>query len=50
MLPFLTISFILGIVLGSYLHYFPLSIALILIASTVAAVYAERRGRLISRP
>ena len=49
MLPFLTIIFILGIVLGSYLHYFPFSIATVLIASTGAAVYAERRGRLTAR-
>lgn len=49
MLPFLTIIFILGIVLGSYLQYFPLSIALCLIASTLAAVFAERRRRLTAR-
>ncbi|HNC85112.1 MAG TPA: hypothetical protein PK999_18820, partial [Nitrospira sp.] len=49
MLPFLTIIFILGIVLGSYLQYFPLSIALLLIASTIAAVLAERRGVLTAR-
>ncbi|ULA58204.1 MAG: Putative Competence protein ComEC/Rec2 related protein [Nitrospira sp.] len=49
MLPFLTIIFILGIVLGSYLQYFPLSIAMFLIASTMAAVFAERRGRLTAR-
>ena len=49
MLPFLTIIFILGIVLGSYLQYFPLSIALFLIVSTIAAVLAERRGLFSAR-
>ncbi|HNK77602.1 MAG TPA: DNA internalization-related competence protein ComEC/Rec2 [Nitrospira sp.] len=46
MLPFLTIIFILGIALGSYLQYFPLSIGLFFFASTIAAVLAERRGLL----
>ena len=49
MLPSLTITFILGIVLGSYLQFFPLSIASLLIASTLTAVLAERRRLLTSR-
>jgi len=46
MLPFLTIIFILGLALGSYLHFFPFSIAVLLGAATVATVVAERRGLL----
>ena len=46
MLPFLTIIFILGLALGSYLLFFPFSIAVLLGAVTVATVLAERRGLL----
>ncbi len=49
MLPSLTITFILGIVLGSYLLFFPHSIATLLIASTVAAGLAERKRLLTLR-
>lgn len=49
MLPSLTIIFILGIVLGSYFLYFPLSIAMLLIALTIAAVLAERLELFTSR-
>lgn len=46
MLPFLTIFFILGLALGSYLLFFPFSIAVLLGGATVATVLAERRGLL----
>lgn len=49
MLPSLTIIFILGIGLGSYLPFFPLSIGVTLVASTVAAVLTERQGLLTAR-
>ena len=35
MLPTLTIIFVLGLVLGSYLTYFPLSIAIVLLVAAL---------------
>ena len=49
MLPTLTIIFVLGLVLGSYLTYFPLSIAIVLLACTAGCVWLERQHRLTSR-
>lgn len=49
MLPSLTITFILGLALGSYLIFFPLSIAILLAGFTIAGVLVEQRGLLTSR-
>ena len=49
MLPTLTIIFVLGLVLGSYLTYFPLSIAIVLLACTAGCVWLERQHRLTSQ-
>ncbi len=49
MLPSLTITFILGLALGSYLAYFPLSIAIILTVFTVGGTVMERRCLLTAR-
>jgi competence protein ComEC len=49
MLPSLTITFILGLALGSYLPYFPISIAILLTVSTIGGALLERQGRLTSR-
>lgn len=49
MLPSLTITFIFGIALGSYLIFFPLSIAILLTGFTIAGLLAERQGLLTSR-
>ncbi len=45
MLPSLTITFVLGLVLGSFLTYFPICIAIILTAGTVSCALLERQGR-----
>ena len=49
MLPSLTITFILGLALGSYLIFFPLSIAILLAGFTITGVLVEQRGLLTSR-
>lgn len=49
MLPTLTIIFVLGLLLGSYLTYFPLSIAIVLLACIAGCVWLERRNCLTSR-
>lgn len=49
MLPTLTIIFVLGLLLGSYLTYFPLSIAIILLTCIVGCVWLERQHRLTLR-
>ena len=49
MLPSLTITFLLGLALGSYLPYFPISIAIFLTASTIGGALLERQGRITSR-
>jgi len=49
MLPSLTITFILGLALGSYFSYFPLSCAILLTTCAVGVLLLERQGRIASR-
>ncbi|HET9961206.1 MAG TPA: ComEC/Rec2 family competence protein, partial [Nitrospiraceae bacterium] len=48
MLPAVTLTFILGLSLGSYLPYFPLTVALTLLFAVVLLSVQEFRGRLAS--
>lgn len=49
MLPSLTITFILGLALGSYFHYFPLTSAILLTACAVGILLLEQQGRVTAR-
>lgn len=49
MLPSLTITFILGLALGSYFHYFPLTSAILLTACAVGTLLLEQQGRVTAR-
>ena len=49
MLPTLTITWILGLVLGSYFTYFPITIGITLAACIACCVLLERRGCLTTR-
>ena len=49
MLPTLTITFILGLALGSYVSSFPLSSAILLTICTVGALLVERQKRFSPR-
>ena len=49
MLPSLTITFVLGLILGSYLLYFPLSVAALLIGAVGLLTFLETQGRLAPR-
>ena len=41
MLPVFTLTFVFGLILGSYLSYFPLSVAALLIGSVGLLTYLE---------
>ena len=49
MLPSLTITFILGLALGSYFNSFPLSSAILLAACAGVTLLVEQKGRVSSR-
>ena len=49
MLPSLTITFILGLALGSYFSFFPLTSAILLTAGVVGILHLEQRGRVTAR-
>ncbi|MBS0172089.1 MAG: DNA internalization-related competence protein ComEC/Rec2 [Nitrospira sp.] len=49
MLPSLTITFIIGLALGSYFNYFPLSSAMLLTACAGVTLRLEQQGRISSR-
>jgi competence protein ComEC len=49
MLPTLTVAFLAGLVLGSYLPYVPLSVFSVLLLAAFGLTWAERRARTSSR-
>jgi len=49
MLPFFTITFILGLILGSYLGYFPLSVPILLIGAGGLLTFMETQRVLAPR-
>lgn len=49
MLPSLTITFILGLALGSYFRYFPLTSAILLTACAIGTLLLEQQGRVTAR-
>ncbi len=49
MLPFLTVGFLVGLLLGSYARYLPITTFVLFVAAAIGIVVAEQRG-LLTRP